>query len=310
MKTKAGTLDLRDLALFLDVVDTGSITAGAERRGLSLSAASVRVGALERRFGQRLLHRGGRGVTPTAAGRELVAKGRGLLGCARDLESSMAVHARDLRSRVRLATNGSATDALTEFLASALSRLPRVAVTLTETSSETALAHVRDGRADLAVVSSDPSPAGRRTYCLWDDHLVVVGPVRPGPARSVSLRELLDVPLIGLTEGHPLQDLVDRRVAELDGRPAYRVRLPSLSAVCAVAGTGAGWAVVPTGSVRRHGVNPAAVYPLEEPWAERHASLVVGDLGDLGDLDGQDTGVAAFVDLLLDHRVAVDAADA
>ncbi len=300
-----GPVDLRDLALFVEVVDTGSITAGAQRRSLSLSAASARVNALERHFGLRLLDRGGRGVTPTPAGELLADQGRGLLEQARELESSMSAHAHGLERRVRLATNNSAADALTEFVASTLNRLPGVAVTMTELSSDAAFEHVRDGLADVAVVSlSTPSvPPPYRTHLLWDDHLVVVGPPTAAPRGPLRLSDLLDGPLVGLLEGNPLQDLVDRHARELGIEPAYRVRLPSLAAVCAVAGTGAGRAVVPRGAVRRHAVPLAAVDVLAEPWAERQATLVTTDLAT------SDRSVGAFVELLLDHRVAVDTED-
>jgi len=39
--------DLTDLKLFCDVLDAGSITAGAERSALALSAASTRIRGME-----------------------------------------------------------------------------------------------------------------------------------------------------------------------------------------------------------------------------------------------------------------------
>lgn len=292
-------MDLRDLSLFVAVVEEGSITAGAERCGVSLSAASVRLSALERRHGLRLLDRRRRGVAPTPAGEALAASGRDLLERARDLEEELASRARGLRSAVRLATNSSALDALTEFLASTLNRLPGTAVTVTELSSEAAVGRVLDGLADIAVVSSVAPNAAYRTSQLWDDRLVVVGPPAPEPRRPLRLRDLLREPVVGLLRGSPLQDLVDRHAHEAGVRPAYRVRLPSLAAVCAVASTGVGRAVVPRASARRHGVSPAAVYELDEPWAPRHATLVVKDVA-------ADGATAAFVDLLLRHRAARD----
>ena len=297
-------MDLRDLTLFVEVVDAGSITAGAERCGLSLSAASVRVSALERRYGLRLLDRRRRGVTPTPAGEALLDRGRGLIEQARDLESDLAARARGLQNSVRLATNSSAADALTEFLASTLNRLPDTAVTMTELSSEAAVEHVLDGLADLAVVSSYQPHGDCQTRRLWDDRLVVVGPATSAPRRPLRLSDLLREPMVGLVKGIPLQDLVDRHAHELGAEPAYRVRLPSLGAVCAVASTGVGRAVVPLACARRQAVSPAAVYELEEPWARRHAVLVARDFTDTNE------NTAAFVDLLLQHRVALEEVDA
>ena len=49
--------DLTDLELFLQVVDQGSITQGAEHTHLSLASASTRITAMEKALGAKLLER-------------------------------------------------------------------------------------------------------------------------------------------------------------------------------------------------------------------------------------------------------------
>ena len=71
--------DLTDLRLYLNILDTGNITAGAARSHLSLAAASARVRAMEASLGIDLLERGRRGVTPTPAGKALAEHARILL---------------------------------------------------------------------------------------------------------------------------------------------------------------------------------------------------------------------------------------
>ncbi|MGA9704307.1 helix-turn-helix domain-containing protein, partial [Pseudomonas sp.] len=55
--------DLIDLRLYLHILDTGNITAGAARSHLSLAAASARIRAMEASLGIVVLERGRRGVT-------------------------------------------------------------------------------------------------------------------------------------------------------------------------------------------------------------------------------------------------------
>ncbi|XIF03144.1 LysR family transcriptional regulator [Serratia marcescens] len=57
--------DFIDLRLLAAVLETGSITAGAERVGLSLAAASARMRGLEQQAGVALLTRNPRGVQAT-----------------------------------------------------------------------------------------------------------------------------------------------------------------------------------------------------------------------------------------------------
>src|SRR5271163_3760164 len=71
--------DLADLRLFLNVVEAGSITHGAERGHLAIAAASTRIRNMEAALGVPLLHRERQGVQPPPAGRTLVHHARMLL---------------------------------------------------------------------------------------------------------------------------------------------------------------------------------------------------------------------------------------
>jgi len=71
--------DLTDLRLYLHILDSGNITAGAARSHLSLAAASARIRAMEASLGTEFLQRGRRGVTPTPAGKALAQHARRLL---------------------------------------------------------------------------------------------------------------------------------------------------------------------------------------------------------------------------------------
>ena len=56
-------LDLFDLELFLNIVETGSLTKGAERSAISLQASSERIKKLEQQFMVQLFTRHASGVT-------------------------------------------------------------------------------------------------------------------------------------------------------------------------------------------------------------------------------------------------------
>ncbi len=60
---------LQALALFVEVIQHGTMSAAAASSGLSQPAISAQVRALERHYGARLLERDGRGSAPTPAGR-------------------------------------------------------------------------------------------------------------------------------------------------------------------------------------------------------------------------------------------------
>lgn len=295
--------ELRDLELLVAIVDTGSITAGAARCATSLSAASVRIAALESRFGVRLLERNRRGVSATSAGAAVAEQARTVLAAAADLESTVAARARGVEHVVRLVVGSAAVDSLPEFLAAALNRMPDVRVDLVEMSSTEGVEAVVAGRADLAVVSSAAEVRPGSARPLWDDDLVVVGPRSPGPPPPMTLAQAYADPAVALSASVPLQQLVERHARAAGIEPTYRVRLPSLAAVCTVASTGVGRAVVPRRSARLHGVPAAMLHPLDEPFAARTAMLVVRDPEDLEPV------TARFVDLLREHGRELAAED-
>jgi molybdate transport repressor ModE-like protein len=68
-----------DVALFLRVLDSGSISAAARSLGLSVAVASQRLKRLERELGVRLLHRTTRQLSVTPEGAALAEQGRVLV---------------------------------------------------------------------------------------------------------------------------------------------------------------------------------------------------------------------------------------
>ena len=68
-----------DIALFLQVLDLGSISAAARQMDLSVAVASQRIRRLEAALGVRLLHRTTRRLHPTPEGLALARDGRALV---------------------------------------------------------------------------------------------------------------------------------------------------------------------------------------------------------------------------------------
>ena len=80
MLVYAVSITLTQLRSFLAVVRGGSVTAAADELVVTQPSVSAAVTALSREVGTRLLERDGRGVRPTAAGREFAAYAADVLG--------------------------------------------------------------------------------------------------------------------------------------------------------------------------------------------------------------------------------------
>ncbi|WP_353641039.1 LysR family transcriptional regulator [Mesorhizobium sp. WSM2239] len=91
---------LDELAIFVAVIDGGSLTVAARRLRRSPPAISRALAGLEDRAGVRLIERTTRRLSPTEAGRELAEKARALLG---DYDRVMSgVSAAPLRGLLRV----------------------------------------------------------------------------------------------------------------------------------------------------------------------------------------------------------------
>ena len=78
-----------EMALFVQVAETGSLSRAAEELGLSNAAASRHLSALEERLGARLVERNTRRLFLTEPGQEFLRRSRAILADLQDAESAV-----------------------------------------------------------------------------------------------------------------------------------------------------------------------------------------------------------------------------
>jgi DNA-binding transcriptional LysR family regulator len=271
--------DLIDLKLFCEVVDAGSITAGAERCALALAAASTRIRAMERSLGAPLLTRSRLGVVPTPAGLTLLKHARAMLDQGARLREALGAYAGGASGEVRLLAN---TNALTEFLPEALSSFladhPHVSVDLEERLSDEIVGLVAEGVADIGIVAGTVDVGALATYPFRSDRFVVVTAAEHPMAKRPRVRfaEVLDYDFVGLDRTSSLQRFLAGK-ASREGRPLrLRVQLRSFDAVCRLVECGVGVGVVPQTTAARAAKTMAlGVVELADDWAVRDLTIVV-----------------------------------
>ena len=95
---------LDNLALFLLIVEKGSLTAAGREAGLSSTTVSERLAALEAHFGVVLLNRTTRAISLTEEGRALVEGAKEILDGMADLETRIRLGAQTLSGLIRIST--------------------------------------------------------------------------------------------------------------------------------------------------------------------------------------------------------------
>jgi DNA-binding transcriptional LysR family regulator len=274
--------DLIDLRLFSEVVDAGSITAGAQRCAIALAAASTRIRAMERSLGAPLLTRSRQGVTPTPAGRALLKHARLMLAQAARLNEDLGAFAGDGAAHVRLLAN---TNASTEFLPEALSeflaRNPRVTVDLEERLSDEIVGLIAEGVGDIGIVAGTVDMGRLQTFPFRSDRFVVVTSADHDLAQraSVAFTDVLGFDFVGLDRSSALQRFLAARAAPLGADLRLRVQLRSFDAVCRLVAAGVGVGVAPRSTAQRLALTlPIAIIDLEDDWAARELTICVRDL--------------------------------
>jgi DNA-binding transcriptional LysR family regulator len=273
--------DLIDLRLYLNILEAGNITAGAVRSHLSLAAASARIRAMEASLGVEFLQRGRRGVTPTPAGKALAGHARTLLQQAEHLRQDLAEYAKGVKGQVRLLCNTTASsEYLPELLADFLCHHPHLDIDLQEWPSQRITHALRQGAADLGIVSDAVDTQGLVTRPFRDDPLVLImAPSHPLAATpQPRFSDSLHHDYVGLPAASALAVYLEEQALHAGLRMQMRIRAEGFDGVMRMVARGAGVAVVPQAALQR-GTRRQALkaVPLHEAWAQRRLLLCTRD---------------------------------
>jgi molybdate transport repressor ModE-like protein len=277
--------DLTDLKLFVHIAESGSITAGAQLAHLALPSASARIRGMEESLGVPLLERGRRGAEPTQAGRALLHHARAIARQVEDMRADLAEFSSGVKGQVRLLCN---TSAMTEFLPDALAAFlavhPQLSIDLEERLSRDIVQAVTDGVADIGIVSDAIDSSALQTFAFRDDPLVLVmareHPLarQLGKKRSMPFADALAHGFIGLAGDSALQRYAAEQASRLGLRLHCKIRLRSFEAICRMAASGAGLALLPEAAAARSGnLEQLRVVRLNDDWAGRKLLICVRD---------------------------------
>ncbi|QHF01677.1 LysR family transcriptional regulator [Pseudomonas asturiensis] len=273
--------DLIDLRLFQHVIETGSLTAAATRSHLSLASASARVRAMEASLQAPLLERGRRGVTPTPAGKALAQHARLILQQVERMQFDLADYAKGFKGQVRLLCNTSTlSEHLPERLADFLVAHPNIDIDLQEQPSLRILQALRQGTADIGIVSDAVDASDLQTQPFGDDPLTLVLPLdHPlSGLSSVSFAQTLDEEFVGMAASSALGIYLEEQALHTGKRLRIRVRAEGFDGVLRMVAHGAGLGIVPQAAVDRapRPLRFAAVR-LSDAWADRTLLLCAAD---------------------------------
>jgi DNA-binding transcriptional LysR family regulator len=277
--------DMVDLRLLVNVVDTLSLTRGAERSNMSAPAASARIRKMEEALGKQLFYRTTQGLAPTSAGRTVLRHALLILRQVQELTGELLENAGDMRGNLRLYAN---TLSINEFLPAALQKFllnfPGMNIDLHERPSADIARALKQGAADIGILSADVPNDGLECMPYRTERLVLVTSCsHPLAGRAaVHFGQTLEADYIGLKDDTALQSFVMRAAYREGLAMKLRIQVNNFEALCRLVDSGVGIGVIPESVARRHAERlRIAIVVLQDEWAVRDLKIAVREMRSL-----------------------------
>ncbi|GAA5233593.1 LysR family transcriptional regulator [Verticiella sediminum] len=242
-------LNLNHLVSFLTVAESQTFRGAAARLHISQSALSVQIQQLEEVLRVRLFHR-------TTRSMALTAEGKRLLPVARHVTREVTLVTGDFWEEAAL-QRGVASLAATPSMAAGLVPPVMKAVAdehpgikielLVKDSSNDVADAVRQGDADLGLLSFSEEPKDLAVTPLRQDELVAVVPnsyTRLARSRQVTLRQLARFPFLIQPRGGSFREVLDRHLREQEVTIDIHQEILQAEVLVGLVGHGLGVAVL------------------------------------------------------------------
>ena len=213
-------LRMRQVALLLAIDELGTLSAAAERLGLTQPAATKMLNELEQALGQRLFDRVGRGLQRNAAGERVTGFFRSIRGSMEALNQELEGLRQGSGGRLAVGSIMAASPGrLTRALLQLKAEFPMLAMEIAVDTSDRLLAQLREGVLEVVVGRRAAVPGvDCRFTPIEDEALAVIAGTRHPLAkrRSVQFDELMTYPWILQPEGSPMRELIEREFRQHD----------------------------------------------------------------------------------------------
>lgn len=239
--------DLRTLHAFVTVCEAGSMSLAATRLGVSQSAISQMVKALEASYALQLFDREVRPAQPTRAGRALLAASQDLLTQARAMHEQVRASARQDIAHIRLGCVDSFAATVGPELIRALSGTARQ-IQMWSGLTPSLSAQLQSRELDLAICTEmklEDARIQQRLIC--SESWVLVFPKDQALTPLASARELGTLvgalPLIRYSQRSVIGQQIDGLLRHLGVQAPRRFEFDATDPLLSLVAAGLGWAI-------------------------------------------------------------------
>jgi len=247
-------MQIETLKVFCDLVESRSFSQAAVRNFVTQSAVSQQIKNLESKFEKPLLDRGGRGVSPTEAGRIVYQAAREILDRFERMGVAMKSLGQEIFGTVRVATVYSiGLYEMSRVIKTFLKKYPKVNLHMEYFPSTRVYEECLRGSVDLGIVPYPKPTKGIEVISLRADRLILIcSPDHPfGARRHIQLQKLDAERFVAFDKEQPSRHAIDQILTEHNVRVQVVMEFDNIETIKRSVEIGAGVSVVPSPSVER-----------------------------------------------------------
>ena len=248
-------MELGQLRVFLAVVDSSSVTRGAEAAGLTPGAVSQQLRALSNGLGVELFVRTGRKITPTSDALRLAEHARAILNQVERAEHEFQRNEAADHRPFHFATGATALIyRLSKPLRALRRRFPQNEILVTVAATEEIAAGLLSRRFDLGLLSIPVAEDKLTILPLFEEELLGLRPAHQSSVRSKIVRlqpeELNGAPFLLYPGRSNMRMIIDGFFQQAGVTPRVIMEADDTEAIKRLVESGFGYSILPEFSLR------------------------------------------------------------
>jgi DNA-binding transcriptional LysR family regulator len=243
-------MDLRQIEVFLAVMENATVTQTAQRLHVSPGAVTLQLQGLARELRTELFVRSGRRIVPTPQAHRFAEHAREVMKKIREIEQDFADSAAADQRPFHFAC-GATT--LIYRLGGALRRLrkrfPQADVHVTVAATERIVEGLLNRSFDLGLLSLPVTQPGLNIVPLFEEELLVIRPTHDSPGdgvvANVQPEELARARFLLFPKESNMRGMIDRFFKELNIDPRVTMEADDVEAIKRMVEAGFGYSILP-----------------------------------------------------------------
>jgi DNA-binding transcriptional LysR family regulator len=250
-------MEIRQLELFLAVIDCNSVTKAAEKACVSPGAISMQLRSLAAELHTDLFTRSGKHLVPTAAALRLAEHARVVVRQMRDIEFEFEASPANDSRPFHFATGATTLiHRLGKPLQLLRERYPHTPFHITVSATEEMVAGLIDRRFDLALITLPFPTESLVVTPLFEEELLIVQrsdkKMDGWRVETIRPEQLNDAPFLLYPGRSNMRQIIDAFFAELGQKPRVVMEADDTAAIRRMVESGFGYSILPEFALRDH----------------------------------------------------------